>query len=101
MVGEGPDPTMLALKMEKKGPWTKDVGSFKKLEKVKKWILLQSSRKEHGSADILMLAQLDQFWTSDPWNCKMINLYCYEPQFVAICYSSEGRLMQVGKEPTL
>ena len=36
-------------------------------------------RKECGSIDTLMLAQLAQFWTFDLQNGKMINLYCLEP----------------------
>lgn len=70
--------------------WTPEGGKSKKK---KKELVPGESRKECSSAKNLILAQweLSDFWLQ---NAKKINLHCFHPEFVIICYSSNTKHIQ-------
>ena len=49
---------------------------------------------EFGSANTLNLAHWYWFWTSGLQNCKKINICCFKPLSMMICYSSCCELKQ-------
>lgn len=54
VAGEGLGLQLLALKINKEGHEPRS-GGFQDLEKARQWALFRASRKEHSSADTLVL----------------------------------------------
>ena len=84
---EGPDPPLLALKMEERSCQSRNAGSLQKLEKARERMVSESLQKESSSANTFPLDSWDPLQTSDLQNCRIIKS-SYVTTFAMICYSS-------------
>lgn len=61
------------------GHTARSVGTCWNLGKAKKQIFPENFKKEHSSADTMVI------WTSGLRNCVMVTSFCCRPQTVVIC----------------